>query len=132
MRPSSKNLRKLRISPYPQSETIRIEGQKQKINISVSYTLLKVIYMEFAIAKVSTKGQIVIPNPLRKNIQTGDQFLIVKDNNRMILKNFKDMAKDLRDDLVFAERVEKAWQDYDKGKFVTKSKDDFLKELRAC
>ncbi len=88
--------------------------------------------MEFAIAKVSTKGQIVIPNPLRKNIQTGDEFLIVKDDSRIILKNIKDVAHDLKDDLVFAERVEKAWQDYDKGKFVTKSKDDFLKELKAC
>lgn len=88
--------------------------------------------MEFAIAKVSTKGQIVIPNPLRRDIHTGDEFLIVKDDSRMILKNVKDMAKDLKDDLVFADRVEKAWQDYDKGKFVTKSKDDFLKELRAC
>jgi len=88
--------------------------------------------MEFAIAKVSTKGQIVIPNPLRRNIHTGDEFLIVKDDNRMILKNVKDMAKDLKDDLIFAERVEKAWRDYDKGRFVTKSKDDFLKELRAC
>ena len=88
--------------------------------------------MEFAIAKISTKGQIVIPNPLRRNIQTGDEFLIVKDDNRMILKNIKDMAKDLKEDLVFADRVEKAWQDYDKGKFITKSKDDFLKELRAC
>ncbi len=88
--------------------------------------------MEFAIAKVSTKGQIVIPNHLRKNIQTGDEFLIVKDDSRIILKNIKDVAHDLKDDLIFAEKVEKAWQDYDKGKFVTKSKDDFLKELKAC
>jgi len=88
--------------------------------------------MEFAIAKVSTKGQIVIPNPLRRNIQTGDEFLIVKDDGRMILKNIKDVAQDLKEDLIFAKRVEKAWQDYDKGKFVTKSKDDFLNELRAC
>ena len=110
----------------------RIKGQKQKINIVVSYTLLKVIYMEYAIAKVSTKGQIVIPNPLRGDIQTGDEFLIVKDDQRMILKNIKDMAKGLKEDLIFAERVEKAWQDYDKGKFVKKSKGDFLKELRAC
>ena len=88
--------------------------------------------MEYAIAKVSTKGQIVIPNSLRREIQTGDEFLIVKDEKRVILKNVKDMAKDLKEDLVFAKRVEKAWQDYDKGKFVKKSKDDFLKELRAC
>ena len=109
-----------------------IKGQKQKINILVSYTLLKVMNMEYAIAKVSTKGQIVIPNSLRREIQTGDEFLIVKDEKRIILKNVKDMAKDLKEDLVFAKRVEKAWQDYDKGKFVKKSKDDFLKELRAC
>ena len=88
--------------------------------------------MEFAIAKVSTKGQIVIPNPLRRNIHTGDEFLIVKDDSRMVLKNIKDVAQDIKDDLIFAERVEKAWQDYDKGKFITKSKDDFLKELIAC
>ena len=88
--------------------------------------------MEYAIAKVSTKGQIVIPNPLRREIQTGDEFLIVKDEKRMILKNVRDIAKDLKEDLLFAKRVEKAWQDYDKGKFVKKSKDDFLKELRAC
>jgi AbrB family looped-hinge helix DNA binding protein len=88
--------------------------------------------MEFAIAKVSTKGQIVIPNPLRKNIHTGDEFLIVKDDSRMILKNIKDVAQGLKKDLIFAERVEKAWQDHDRGKFVTKSKDDFLKKLRAC
>ena len=88
--------------------------------------------MEFAIAKVSTKGQIVIPNPLRRDIQTGDEFLIVKDGGRLILKNIKDIAKGLKDDLIFAERVEKAWQDYDKNKFITKSKDDFLNELRAC
>jgi len=88
--------------------------------------------MEYAIAKVSTKGQIVIPNRLRRNIKTGDEFLIIKDDKRMILKNIKDMANDLKDDLIFAEKVEKAWQDYDKGKFITKSKDDFLNDLRAC
>ncbi len=88
--------------------------------------------MEFAIVKVSTKGQIVIPNPLRRNIQRGDEFLIVKDESRMVLKNIKEVARDLKDDLIFAERVEKAWKDYDNGKFLTRSKDDFLKELRAC
>lgn len=91
-----------------------------------------VIYMEYAIAKVSTKGQIVIPSALRSNIQTGDEFLMIKDNGRIILKNMKNLASDLRNDFMFAEKVEKAWQEYDKGKFENKSKDDFLKELRAC
>ncbi|MFH1053932.1 MAG: AbrB/MazE/SpoVT family DNA-binding domain-containing protein [Candidatus Woesearchaeota archaeon] len=88
--------------------------------------------MEFAIAKVSTKGQIVIPNNLRENIHTGDELLIVKDNERIIMKNMKKIANNLKQDLIFAEKVEEAWKEYDKGKFISKSKKDFLKELRAC
>ncbi len=88
--------------------------------------------MEYAIAKVSTKGQIVIPSQLRKDIKNGDEFLMVEDQGRIILKNLKEISKDLRDDLLFAEKVEKAWQEYDKGRFITKSKEDFLKELKAC
>jgi len=85
--------------------------------------------MKYAIAKVSTKGQIVIPSSMRRDIQAGDEFLIVRDEDRMILKNIKDVI--IKDDLVFAERIEKAWKEHDKGKFVSKSKDDFLKELHA-
>lgn len=88
--------------------------------------------MEFAIAKVSTKGQIVIPSNLRNNIKVGDEFLMVKDNERIVLKNMKGLASDLKDDLIFAERVDKAWKEYDKGKFITKTKEEFLKELRLC
>ncbi len=88
--------------------------------------------MKYAIAKVSTKGQIVIPTSLRDNVETGDEFLMIKDDGRIILKSMKSLAENLRDDLAFAEEVEKAWQEYDKGKFVKKSKEDFLKELRAC
>ena len=88
--------------------------------------------MEYAIAKVSTKGQIVIPTSLRSNIKTGDEFLMVKDEGRIILKSMKSLASKLKEDLLFAEKVEKAWQEHDKGKFEKKSKDDFLKELKAC
>ncbi len=88
--------------------------------------------MEYAIAKVSTKGQVVIPASLRGNIETGDEFLMIKEGGKIILKSMKSLASNLRDDLMFAEEVEKAWQEYDKGKFQRKSKEDFLKELRAC
>ncbi|MBI4919336.1 AbrB/MazE/SpoVT family DNA-binding domain-containing protein [archaeon] len=88
--------------------------------------------MEYAIAKVSTKGQIVIPSSLRKNVYVGDEFLMIKESGRFILKSMKSLASKLKDDFVFAERVEKAWKEHDKGKFERKSKEDFLKELRAC
>ncbi len=88
--------------------------------------------MEYAIARVSTKGQIVIPRSLRSDIETGDEFLMVRQAGSIVLKNMKDLAADLKEDLIFAERVEKAWREHDAGKFVKKSKDDFLRELRAC
>ena len=88
--------------------------------------------MEYAIAKVSTRGQIFIPTSLRDDVETGDEFLMIKDNGRIILKSMKSLASKLREDLAFAEEVEKAWQEYDKGRFKRKSKEDFLKELRAC
>ena len=88
--------------------------------------------MDFAIAKVSTKGQIVIPRSLRKNIHAGDEFLIISDEERIILKNMISLTTDIKDDLVFAEKVEKAWLEYDKGDFKRKNRDDFLKELESC
>jgi AbrB family looped-hinge helix DNA binding protein len=91
-----------------------------------------VIFVEFAIAKISTKGQIVIPRNLRKNIHPGDEFLIVRDNEKMILKNIKHVANDLNNELDFAKRVDKAWKEYEKGKFITKNKNDFLEELEKC
>lgn len=88
--------------------------------------------MEYAIAKVSTKGQIVIPAALREGFEEGSELLIVKDEGRMIFKTMKSLASSLKEDFIFAERVEKAWRHYDKGTFETRSKEDFLKALRAC
>ena len=88
--------------------------------------------MEYAIAKVSTKGQIVIPSGMRKDINTGDEFLIVKEGDRIVLKSMGGIAEDLKEDLIFAQKIEKSWQDHDKGKFVKKSKKDFLEDLKAC
>ncbi|OIO65001.1 hypothetical protein AUJ68_04335 [Candidatus Woesearchaeota archaeon CG1_02_57_44] len=88
--------------------------------------------MEYAIARISTKGQMVIPQALRTDIKAGDEFLIVHDNGKFILKKLKDLSEDLIDDLRFAEQVEQTWKEREKGTFRRSSKDDFLEELRAC
>jgi hypothetical protein len=46
------------------------------------------------------------------------------------LKSVESLAGDLKDDLIFAERTEKALQRYEKGQFKEMSKEDFLKELK--
>ena len=88
--------------------------------------------MDFAIAKVSSKGQIVIPSSLREGIHKGDCFLMVKDDKRIILKKMDALASDIKEDIIFAEHVENAWLDYDRGKFVSKTQDEFLDELEKC
>jgi len=88
--------------------------------------------MDVAVTKVSSKGQIVIPSNMRKNIAVGDEFLIIKEDNKFIMKKINELAKDLKKELVFAQRVEKAWNSYEKRKFKSASAKKFLEELEKC
>ena len=76
--------------------------------------------------KVSSKGQIVIPSELRENLKEGDELLIIKDENRIILKKVENLSEDLE----FAKRTELAWKEIDEGKGIKMSVDDFLKEMK--
>ena len=88
--------------------------------------------MEIALTKMSSKGQIVIPSNMRKDISVGDEFLVIKDQDRLILKKISSLTSKLKDDLKFAKRVEKAWNAYDKGEFKSLSAREFLEELEKC
>jgi len=85
--------------------------------------------VQYAITKMSTKGQIVIPSFMRKGMKKGDEFLLVRNKDNFVLKEVKSLASNLEEDFVFSKRVEEAWKRYDQGKFVSMTKDAFLKEL---
>ena len=91
--------------------------------------ILLVISMDVAITKMSSKGQIVIPAEMRKNIHEGDKLIIIKNNNQLILKSTEDMDDNLKEDLEFAKRTEEAFKRYEKGLFKKMEKDAFLEEL---
>jgi len=88
--------------------------------------------MDIAITKISSKGQIVIPTHLRKGISVGEEFLIIRDHDRFIMKKINELSKQFKEDLKFAQRVEKAWKIYEKTKFKSLSVDKFLEELEKC
>ena len=88
--------------------------------------------MEIAITKISSKGQIVIPSSMRKDLSVGEELLIIKDHDRLIMKKITEVTKKLKKDLDFARRIEKAWKNYEKGKFKSLSADKFLEELEKC
>jgi AbrB family looped-hinge helix DNA binding protein len=81
------------------------------------------------ITTISSKGQVVIPVEIRQGINEGDKMVIIRNGDQIILKKVDAFSKNLEEDLEFARRTELAWKKYEEGKFVSKSKDDFLKEL---
>ena len=86
--------------------------------------------VNIGITKMSSKGQIVIPQEMRKGMHEGDSLVIIKNDNQIILKKMGDFDKNLKEDLEFARRTEEAWKRYDQGEFVSMDAKDFLKELK--
>jgi len=81
------------------------------------------------ITTLSSKGQIVIPLTMRQGINEGDKMIIIRNGDQIILKKADNFSKNVEEDLEFARRTEEAWKRYEDGKFVSKSKEDFIKEL---
>ena len=79
--------------------------------------------------KMSSKGQIVIPNNMRGDFKEGDTLLIIKDNGTILLKKANDLDDKFKEDLEFARRTEEAWKEIDEGKGVKMGVNDFLKEM---
>ena len=82
------------------------------------------------ITRMSSKGQIVIPQEMREDIKEGEKLVIIKSGKQIIMKKATDMDKNLEEDLEFARRAEEALKKYEKGKFISLPKDKFLRELK--
>jgi len=103
--------------------------RKQNIYIPSKHILT----MEnISIIKISSKGQMVIPQEMRKNMKEGDKLVVIQNKDQIILKKAEDFSKNIEEDLEFAKRTEEAWKSYEKGEFISQSTDEFLKELEKC
>ena len=87
--------------------------------------------MDVAIATMSSKGQVVIPARMRRDIRAGEKLLVMKDDERLILKKTTELEADLKDDLEFARRTEAALRRWEKGEFIHMDGETFLKELET-
>ena len=83
------------------------------------------------ITKMSSKGQVVIPQELRKDIIEGDKLVVIRNNDQIILKKADKFDKQLEEDILVAKRVEEAWKEIEQGKYKRMSGEDFLKEIRS-
>jgi AbrB family looped-hinge helix DNA binding protein len=85
--------------------------------------------MDVGIIRVSSKGQIVIPSHMRKDLREGDQLLIIREGERFVLKPLDKLEPALREDILFAEQTERAFAEYTSGTYSRKNGSDFLEEL---
>lgn len=86
--------------------------------------------IDVSIIKISSKGQVVIPQEMRKGIKEGEKLIIIKNGNQLIMKKASDLGKSIEEDLMFAKRTEEAFKRYEKGHFKEMDFDDFLKEVK--
>ncbi|MBS3092163.1 AbrB/MazE/SpoVT family DNA-binding domain-containing protein [Candidatus Pacearchaeota archaeon] len=56
--------------------------------------------MNIKIVKVSDKGQIAIPQEIRKNlgIGKGDEIILIQDSGKVLIEKASNLAKKLEDD----------------------------------
>lgn len=83
------------------------------------------------ITKMSSKGQVVIPAELRRDMKEGDKIVVIRNGSQIILKKADQFDKNLEEDLKFAKMTEEAWKDIEEGRFKRSSVSDFLKEIRS-
>ncbi len=86
--------------------------------------------MDVAITRMSSKGQVVIPNEMRGDLHEGDKLIIIKNDHQLIMKKATELEKNLKEDLEFAKRTEQAWKRIEEGKGIKMEFDDFLEEMK--
>lgn len=86
--------------------------------------------VNFNVTRISSKGQIVIPSNMRENLKEGDEILIIKDEDRIILKKADKVTEEMKEDLEFAKRTEEAYKRIGAGEGIHMDFDDFINEMK--
>ncbi|MFH1721988.1 MAG: AbrB/MazE/SpoVT family DNA-binding domain-containing protein [Candidatus Altiarchaeota archaeon] len=81
------------------------------------------------VTKLSSKGQIIIPQEMRKEFSVGDRFAIIKSGHQFIIKPVDELDQNFSEDLKFAKKTLEALKRYRKGEFEERDGEEFLAEL---
>jgi bifunctional DNA-binding transcriptional regulator/antitoxin component of YhaV-PrlF toxin-antitoxin module len=75
------------------------------------------------ITKLSSKGQVVIPEKMRKDYKVGESFSVYKVNEIIVLKPIKGLTPEEEKEL---KELGKIWAEIDKGKARKYSEKEFF------
>ena len=79
------------------------------------------------VTKLSTKGQVVIPERLREDLEAGTPFIVTRQNGLIILKVIEGLTEKEKKEM---KELDKIWKEIDEGKGTTLNVEDFLKEMK--
>jgi len=79
------------------------------------------------ITKLSTKGQIVIPEEIRKDIEEGTAFVVTKKDNLIILKKVEGFTKEEMEEMKELNRI---WEEIDRGECESYTEKEFFEKLK--
>tara|TARA_Y100000310_G_C20285679_1_gene624752 strand:- start:312 stop:581 length:270 start_codon:yes stop_codon:yes gene_type:complete len=85
---------------------------------------------EIEITKMSSKGQIVIPQEMREDFHEGEKFVVIKAGKQLILKSTKDFDENIQEDLEFARRTEEAFERIERGEGIRMDFDKFIEDMK--
>lgn len=85
---------------------------------------------EINITSISSKGQVVIPQSMRRGLAAGEKLVIIEEAGMYIIRRASEFAASLREDIEFARRTEAAYLEVEGGKYRQMSASSFLKKVR--
>jgi AbrB family looped-hinge helix DNA binding protein len=86
--------------------------------------------LDIGITKMSSKGQVVIPQDMRDGFAEGDKLIVIRDEDRLVLRKASELDKQFLEDLEFAKRSDEAYERIQKGEGIEMDFDDFIEEMK--
>ncbi|MBS3085565.1 AbrB/MazE/SpoVT family DNA-binding domain-containing protein [Candidatus Pacearchaeota archaeon] len=83
-----------------------------------------------SITKISSKGQVVIPVDMRKDMKEGDKLVVIRNKDQIILKKADKFDKALEEDLEFARRTEEAYKRIEAGEYISVDSESLFDEMK--
>ena len=81
-------------------------------------------------SKISSKGQVVIPVDMRKDMKEGDKLVVIRNKDQIILKKADKFDKALEEDLEFARRTEEAYKRIEAGEYISVDSESLFDEMK--
>lgn len=78
------------------------------------------------VTKLSSKGQVVIPSELRKDMKEGTAFAVLRKKDLIVLKKLKTYTKR---ELAEMAELDRLWKEIDAGKYAEYTPEEFSKKL---